>query len=291
MSDMQRLAFVTYAQKPAISVDDELLATELRKLGFSIEGVPLDGAHADVHWQRFDAVIVRSPWNYHQHPEKFATWIERIERLGVRVLNPPRVMRWNMHKFYLRDLQHQGFRIPETVWIDRNATLSLTQLFEQTGWQQAVIKPAISATAFHTLLVESHEAETHQAAFDAIIRLGDVLAQQFMPAIRTEGEWSLMFFEKAYSHAVVKKPRLGDFRVQNDFGGTYKRVEPPPALVELGIRLLQRIPEPLPYARIDGIWADSQFFLMELELIEPMLFLEADPPSAQRMAVAISKYL
>jgi glutathione synthase/RimK-type ligase-like ATP-grasp enzyme len=154
-----------------------------------------------------------------------------------------------------------------------------------------VVKPAISATAFMTFQTSPAQAEADQNKLDAILKNSGALVQEFMPEIIMHGEWSLVFFAGEYSHAVVKQPQAGDFRVQTDFGGSYRAAIAPPEFIAQAQALLRLVDQHLLYARVDGIEREGQFILMELELIEPSLFLRADAAAPARFAQAIEKFL
>jgi glutathione synthase/RimK-type ligase-like ATP-grasp enzyme len=126
-----------------------------------------------------------------------------------------------------------------------------------------------------------------QATVEELLADGDVLIQCFMPEIRTHGEWSLIFVDGEYSHGVVKRPAPGDFRVQTELGGSAERQAPPQLLLDEARALAARIPEPWLYMRIDGLDLGGTFTLMEMELIEPFLFLADAPAAPLRLADAL----
>jgi glutathione synthase/RimK-type ligase-like ATP-grasp enzyme len=235
----------------------------------------------------YEAVVVRSCWDYHLHPSTFSAWLAALEQLQVPLWNPAPILRWNLHKTYLRDLHIQGVAIPPTCWLERGDQAELGTILADHGWEEAVIKPAISATAYQTWRTTHKQGNHDQPQFAARLQYADMLVQQFMEPVVTDGEWSLVFFQKQYSHAVLKKAQAGDFRVQDDFGGTVEVVSPGIALIEQAQQIVDYVAGPLLFARVDGIERDGQFVLMELELIEPFLFLNSDPQAVERFARAI----
>lgn len=281
---MKSVAFVTCSTKPALAPDDSLAVQQLSNSGVHVVAQPWD---APADWTRFDLVVLRSCWNYHLHPEAFSTWIEQCHQKQVPLCNDATVVKWNMHKSYLHELQMKGVDVPPTTWLNKGVSISLTALMDRHDWSEVVVKPAVSATAFQTMRVKRTDAENHQGEFDRLLADRDVLVQQFMPEVQTSGEWSLLFFDKKFSHAVLKRPKANDFRVQNDFGGTFQKSEPPSFAISQASNLLELVDARLLYARVDGIVSNNQFLLMELELIEPVLFLNEDGQAPARFAGAI----
>ncbi|HEU0106140.1 MAG TPA: hypothetical protein VFT38_08215, partial [Vicinamibacteria bacterium] len=179
----------------------------------------------------FDAVIVRSVWDYHLRPVEFLGWVETLERAGTLLLNPPAVLRWNHHKSYLRDLEARGVATVPTVWLERGAEADLGGLLADRGWAEAVVKPAISASAHETWLTSRSRVSTDEGRLRGLLLAGDALVQPVVPEVRSKGEWSLIFLGGEWSHAMLKRPRDGDFRVQEELGGRAWLEEPPAALV------------------------------------------------------------
>jgi hypothetical protein len=282
---MATIALVTYRDLPHLTSEDQLVCSFLQTLGVQTHAVVWDAP--DVAWDTYQAVVVRSCWDYHVHPSRFITWLRHLERLQIPLWNPAPILQWNLHKTYLRDLQTQGVAIPPTCWLTRGCTAELATIFADHGWKEAVIKPAISATAYNTWRTTREQGRQNQSRFAALLQDSDLLVQQFMDPVVTYGEWSFVFFQKQYSHGVLKKAKPGDFRVQDDFGGTVEVVSPGMALIEQAQQIINCIKGPLLFARVDGIERDGQLVLMELELIEPFLFLTSNPHAVERFARAI----
>jgi hypothetical protein len=264
---MERSAYIALATSegwPELSPDDRELAPELAKLG--CHATPVVWNDPAVDWRSFDLVVIRSCWDYHLRPDEFRGWLDRLDRLRVPVGNTSDTIRWNMHKRYLRELATEGIPVVSEP---------------QQPTDKVVVKPAISASAY-----ETHVFDDLSAARETIGRLGDVIVQEFIPEIVTRGEWSLMLFGGEFSHAVRKLPKEGDFRVQHEFGGRYLLEAPPPAVMTLAQRVLSVVD--VLYARVDIVEAARGPLLMELELIEPGLFLKMGPAAARRFAAAIS---
>lgn len=286
---MPSIAFVTYRELPHLTSEDQWLCSSLQREDVQTHAVIWNDPN--VGWNSYDAVVVRSCWDYHLHPTAFSAWLTTLERLQVPLWNPVSILRWNLHKRYLRDLQAQGVAIPPTCWLERGSHADLGMLFADYGWEEAVIKPAISATAYQTWRTTRAQAKHDQPHFAACVQQADMLVQQFMEPVVTDGEWSLIFFQKQYSHTVRKKAKAGDFRVQDDFGGTVEVVSPGLGLIEQAQQIINCIADPLLFARVDGIEQAGQLVMMELELIEPFLFLKSDPNAIERFTHAIRTVL
>lgn len=283
---MTRLVFATYHGLPNLNDDERLVFDCLRD--YDITAEPAIWDDPSINWSAFDAVIIRCCWDYHRRPQEFLSWIGSIECRNVPLWNPASIVRWNAEKTYLQQLSHMGIAIPPTIWIEKGSTAELAALLQECKWKQAVVKPTISATAFHTWLVTPSSAENDEGRFQEMLRQGNVMIQLFIDEIRTKGEWSFLFFGKKYSHAVLKRTRQCDFRVQDTFGGFLENAIPPETLIEQAQKIVELIEEPLLFARVDGIEVDNALLLMELELIEPALFLGQGPRAPQYFASAIA---
>jgi glutathione synthase/RimK-type ligase-like ATP-grasp enzyme len=285
---MLPLALATSSKYPNLTAADRLLFDPLFRHGFKAE--PAIWNDPDQDWSHFAAVVIRSCWDYHLHPEKFLAWITQLESAQIPILNPAPLLRWNANKSYLRDLDTRGIPIVPTFWPDESGPITLKESLHELGWRQAVVKPRISATAYGTQLVTPEDAATAQPLFDELRRGPGVMLQKFMDTITAEGEWSLIFFAGTFSHAILKQPQAGEFRVQNDFGGTARLADPLSHVLDSATRAVHAV-DPTVYARVDGVVAEDRFVLMELELIEPMLFLADHPEAPSCFADAIAQAL
>lgn len=274
-----RLGIVTSREYASYHADDAPLVAALRARGVAPE--PLVWNDPAVDWAAFDALLVRTPWDYYQRIDEFLPWLARIEALGVTMVNPPRTLRWNADKRYLLELAAAGIPIVGTHWVDRRTNATLASIMDARGWDDVVVKPAVSGGAWRTWRTDRRDLATHESEFGALVAQCDMLVQAYVAEIASSGEWSLLFFGGAYSHAVLKRPRAGDFRVQEKHGGETFAAVPPPALIAAAAACVARLPalgQPgCLYARVDGVVVGASFFLMELELIEPQLFLAGNP--------------
>ena len=285
---MSRIALATSSKHSGLTEDDRLLRSSLAERNIQADPAVWSDPHRD--WSAFAAVVIRSCWDYHLQPGKFLNWIQQLEAANIPVFNPAPLVCWNANKSYLRDLDAKGVLIVPTFWAEDGAKIDLRAKLHELDWRKAVVKPRISATAYRTQLVTAEDAAEAQSLFDDLRFGSGVMLQKFMDGISTEGEWSLIFFGGQFSHAVLKRPRTGDFRVQNDFGGTAELADPPPHLLTSAIRAVEAV-DPTLYARVDGVVDEGQFRLMELELIEPMLFLADHPQAPGRFTAAVAHAL
>ncbi|HEY7779995.1 MAG TPA: hypothetical protein VIC85_07270 [Ktedonobacterales bacterium] len=283
---MATIAFATYDQRPDLTSDGEAVADRLLQRGVAVRPAVWDDP--TVRWEDFDAVILRSTWDYHRKFDAFLAWLARLETLHVPLWNPAPLVRWNADKRYLRDLRDAGVAIVPTVWLDQHAPTTLAEVLAGEGWSEAVIKPRVSASAYQTWRATRASAAGHESRFREALGRSGLLVQPFMHGIVREGEWSLIFVGGAYSHAVLKRPRPGDFRVEViEANGTI----PPRWLVDQAAAAVAVAPTRPLYARVDGVVDGDRLRLMELELIEPWLFLASDPRGPARFAEAISASL
>ncbi len=279
---MLKLAIATSREHAAGHPDDASLFAALSSHGIA----PVLRVWDDptVNWADHDAVLVRTIWDYYKHHARYLAWLSRLETAGVPVFNPIAVLRWNADKRYLIDLERLGLSIIPTRVL---APEDLTAIVPTLGWDDVVVKPAVSAGAWHTLRGRVDDP-AFLARFGELPRDATFLVQPFVPEITSEGEWSFLFFGGEFSHAVLKQPRGGDFRVQEKHGGSFGAATPPDALIADAHAALARLDAlslpRLAYARVDGVARAGRLMIMELELIEPQLFLAQDAGAGARFA-------
>ena len=282
-----RVGLVTYHREPDLTGDDRPLIPALAEQGLDGEPVRWDDAGAD--WSAFAALIIRSCWDYHVRHDEFVRWLDTLERARVPVFNPVPLVRWNMDKRYLRELQQRGIAIPETQWLERGDPRSLTELMRDAGWGDAIVKPAVSASATDTWRTSAAHAAGDEPRFRALTQRAAVLLQRYVAEIETRGEWSLVFIDGKLSHAGLKRPASGDFRVQKEHGGSVTPADPPRTVVEESRAVMEALPHDCLFARIDGVETDEGYVLMEAECIEPDLFFRFRPASRAELARAVSR--
>ena len=278
----QRIAFVRCGQLPAINGDDQLVADALEGRGFqAIAAVWSDSA---VDWRQFASVVIRAAWDYHRDESGYAAWLRRCEREDVNLWNPAATVLANIDKRYLARFAAAGVAIVPIEYVERGQRQSLRAVLERRNWTQAVVKPAVSASAYGTWRTSLAAAADDERKWEAEVMERSLLLQPFADEVVTSGEWSIVFFDGEYSHSVLKKPAPGEFRVQEELGGHGEARDPSPAIVEEARRVLSYAANPLLYARVDGIERDGRFVLMELEINEPFLYIGSSSGAAERFA-------
>lgn len=294
-TESPRVGIVTGEQAPDLTDEGQALRAALRDRGFAAEAVRWDDP--EVGWSGFDAALLRSCWGYHENLPAFRSWLGRVEDSGVTVRNPPAAVRWNSHKFYLRDLESAGVPVLSTAFVEAGSDADLSAILDGNGWAEAVVKPAVGTSSTGVWRTAAETAAADQERFETMVADSDVLVQRFAPEV-TEGERSLVFFEGSFSHATSHSPADDDFRTHPSFGGTTEAYTPDEAVVEQSRAVLSTaarqvgVPvEALTYARVDGVEREGTFHLMELELIEPFLSLSAADGAVERFADAVAASL
>lgn len=292
---MRRIAFLSMDSLEGFVCYDDLLIAPLKTLGYTAETV--SWRNASIRWEDYEAVIIRSTWDYQRDADAFLQTLERIDASGAHLENPLELVRWNMHKGYLRDMERQGIPIVPTIFREAGEALDLEALFEESGVEELVIKPAVSANADWTFRLNRESAKARKPELERSFQNKEALIQPFCPAIVSEGEYSVFYFGEDYSHTICKAPAPGDFRVQEEHGGRLSAVQPEPILLQAAEEVMSAIrPRPL-YARADFVrddgfsGANGDFMLMELELIEPSLYFNLDPDAPARFARVLDRWL
>jgi glutathione synthase/RimK-type ligase-like ATP-grasp enzyme len=266
--------------------DDELAIEPLEKLGWNVETISWRDKTVD--WNDFAAVIIRTPWDYQKFPVEFIEVLRKIDVSTALLENPLKIVEWNLAKTYLRELESKGIKIVPTIWDEKSITN--TDFYRWKSFfntDEIIIKPIVSATAEHTYRLTEFLPELTE-----IFAKKAFMVQPFMPKIIEEGEFSLFYFGGEYSHTILKSPKAEDFRVQEEHGGIITQFSPSKQLSATAQKVFNQINEKLLYARIDFVRDDDDnFCLMELELIEPALYLRMDKNAPQFFAETVDKRL
>jgi hypothetical protein len=283
---VRHIAFLTLHDPSGFVIDDDLAVLPLARRGFRVETIPWDRPGVD--WRRYTLVVIRSTWDYQHHAGKFLAVLEEIERQGVRLENGSEIVRWNMGKTYLRDLASKGIETVPTFWRDGLRPGELLPLFEELRSTEGVIKPVMSSNAQGAWRLDAARARVLAPEIETYFAGRPLMMQPFERGIVEEGEFSMIYFSGVHSHSVRKLPKSGDFRVQEEYGSEIIRIAPEPALLAAGDAAIAAIGQKLLYARADLVRSGDAFRVMELELVEPSLYLRTDPGAADRFAEAVA---
>jgi len=279
----RRCCFLSMDDMGHYVADDDLAISPLEELGWKVETVSWRDASVD--WNDFEIVVIRTPWDYQRSPDEFLSVLEKIDSSSARLENPLDVVKWNLDKRYLRDLESRGLPIVPTIWDGVYDQRSFYRWMADLGCDELIIKPTVSATAEHTYRLGEFDPSLVET-----FSTRPFMVQPFLENIVTEGEFSLFYFNGEYSHTILKSPKTDDFRVQEEHGGLIIAVEPTPKLSNAGRKAFEMIKPPPLYARVDLVRDDeNEFALIELELIEPALYLRMDADAPARFAAAIDK--
>ncbi|WAS90822.1 ATP-grasp domain-containing protein [Nannocystis punicea] len=275
-----RVALATCLHKPEPDPDEELLVAALARAGLGPRVLAWDDPEAA--WHEVDLCVLRSTWNYPHRPDDFLAWARRVAGV-TRMLNPLPVLEDNYHKSYLARLAARGVAVVDTVHLARGAAPELAALLDERGWSRAVVKPAVSAASLGTWRIDRAEAELSQQRFTADVALRDTMVQPYLRGVEEPGERALIWIDGALTHAIRKTAR---------FAGEHERVSEALAIAdderELAEAALAPLAARLLYARVDVVRDDAGApRIMELELIEPSLYLAEHPPALARLVAAI----
>ena len=271
----RRIALCTWSDPSCVDPEPALVAERLAARGHRAEVVVW---HDDVDWGAYDLVVIRSTWDYFERLEEFLAWVDRVD-VESRVVNPPAVVRWNVHKGYLAELGAAGVPVLPMLVLPRG-TVDVGARVAATGWDEVVVKPAVDGGARGAARGQAAEPALLEHA-GRIVELGDVVVQPYAPGIR-DGEVSLLVFDGEVSHAVRKVPAAGDYRVQAHHGGAEHPHTPTAAELATARAALAAAPPGVVYARVDLVQHVGVPTVMELELIEPDLFLRVDRDALDR---------
>ena len=279
----------TDVYKHNVYYEDRLVYHALEALGLKTLRLAWDDQFFD--WSTTKSVVFRTTWDYFDRFNEFSQWLEKVSKLTT-LLNSEALIRWNIDKHYLLDLQKNNVHIAESHFIEKHAKVTLAQLHDILNWKDTVLKPCVSGAARHTYKLNLENLKEHEAIFQELISNEAMILQPFQNNIVSKGEISMMVFNGKFTHAILKKAKAGDFRVQDDFGGTVHDHSPTQEEIEFAENCVNACLEIPIYARVD-IFEDNQgnIALSELELIEPELWFRNHPEAAKQLAKGIQDKL
>ncbi|MCB0448344.1 MAG: hypothetical protein KDD03_12715 [Gelidibacter sp.] len=279
----------TDAYKHNVFFEDFLVLEALRLEDLKAQRLAWDDPHFD--WSSTKSVIFRTTWDYFNRFDEFSLWLSKVTQ-QTRLFNSETIIRWNIDKHYLNALKQNGIHITKSFFIEKGSNTTLKEIHQQLGWTNTVLKPCVSGAARHTYKIDSETIEAHELIFKDLIANEAMMLQPFQHNIVTKGEISMMVFNGQFTHAILKKAKAGDFRVQDDFGGSVHEYQPTKEEIIFAELAVKACPELPIYARVD-IFTDNnqQIALSELELIEPELWFRHYPKAATVLAKAIKEKL
>lgn len=264
--------------------EDNLLIRGFEAEGF--ETSPVVWTDPDIDWNRFDIALIRSTWDYLDEQERFLRVLAQIEASSCKLFNPLDVVRWNMDKHYLLDLEKWGVPIIPTYLASDFESGSLQTLFLDKAWQTVVLKPTVGLGGSYSQRVALDELATALSALKTSQPRHEYLVQPFIENVVTEGEWSFIYFNRQLSHVLLKKPAPHDYRVQGIYGGTIGPAEPTPLDLSQAEAVMAKLPFDVLYARLDFVRVNGALSVIEVELIEPIFSFNLVPESIARLVNA-----
>ncbi len=267
--------------------EDQLVIDALTKKGLTVKKVSWSDKSFD--WSSTNYCLFRTTWDYAERFEEFADWLMEVS-LKTKLINSYDVISWNLDKHYMNDLKRAGVNIVESYFIEPKDTRSLQEIHDELGWNKTVLKPAISAAAKDTFLLDKVNTSQHEDRYQQLIQNEAMMLQPFQTSVVERGELSLMVIDGEYTHSVLKIAKSGDFRVQDDFGGTVHEYSPTTAEIDLALKAVNSYDTVPVYARVDMINDNNgEPAIGELELIEPEMWFRRNPDAANKLAEATFK--
>lgn len=269
--------------------EDGLLIEALNNLG--LKTIKKDWNDSKFNWNSTKTAVFRSTWDYFDKFSIFQNWLSQVQN-KCALINSYEQIKWNLDKHYLQDLKNWGLPIPKSVFINKMSGTKLKDIATNMEWNHIVVKPTISGAAKNTFQLKDQEIENFQTKWIHLTNKEDFIVQEFQKNIIKSGEVAVMLFGGKYSHAVLKKAKKGDFRVQDDFGGTVETITPSKEIIDLAEKAIKKLkPTPL-YCRVDVIINNqNKAVIIELELIEPELWFRFKITAADKLAIYIKEFI
>ena len=267
--------------------EDELVVNALKNVGLTVIRKSWDDPV--FNWKSAKSLLFRTTWDYFDRFAEFSKWLNYVSK-HAKLFNSEKLIRWNLDKHYLIHLQEKGTHIAPTYFIEQGESRTLLEIINHTKWYDSVLKPCISGAARHTYRIDHKNYTKYEEIYASLLKNESLMLQPFQKAVMTEGEISLMVINGKYTHAILKKAKPGDFRVQDDFGGTVHDYKPTREMIKMAeIAVANCIEKPM-YARVD-VFRDNEdtWAVSELELVEPELWFRYNPLAAVKLASALVK--
>ncbi len=269
--------------------EDGLVVEALKSHQLSVTRVSWSDPEFD--WSSTRYVLFRTTWDYFDRAEEWKNWLAHVSQ-QTQLINTHDTVLWNMDKHYLKDLMTQGINVPQIRYIEIGEKVILSDLVNEMNEEVVILKPCFSASARHTYKISDAVSETLEQTFQELIQEEAMMLQPFQHSVPLKGEVSMMIMGGEFTHAVLKKPKQGDFRVQDDFGGSVELYQPSQEEIAFAEKAVAACPVRPIYARVDIIEDnDGQLALIEIELIEPELWFRLHPEGATVLGNAVANYI
>lgn len=273
---MKELIILTESRLKDLYYDDLNLKESLNRRGIEVKAQD---------WQNYrpiegDRILIRTPWNYSLFKEDFLSLLSLIESKNCKVYNPVDLIRWNLNKRYLEELQESGIKVVPTTYVDSFSLKNLDAIEFPF-----VVKPLVGASGRDTFLIKG---STDLSKLEVLYNQA-VMIQPFVESIKTEGEFSFIYFDNEFSHAVQKTAKEGEFRIQDEHGGSVKAYNPTDEEISKVNKMLKLTNRSFLYVRVDVVIFNDDLYLMELEAFEPELFFRFHKESSEEFARKIEE--
>ncbi len=269
--------------------EDQLLISQLENHNLKV--IRKNWRSSDFDWSECELAVFRTTWDYFDRFKEFSKWLNVVSN-QTNLLNPIELIRWNMDKHYLLDLEEKGINIIPMLIEEAGSNITLKEFLNQSGWQDCVLKPTVSGAGRHTYRINVNNTKEYEHIFSDLLNEEAIILQPFQDNIVTSGEYAFMMINGQFTHAVLKVAKPGDFRVQDDFGGTVHKYKPKNQEIEFAESVFSAMAQTPVYGRVDLIYDNNeQLAVTELELIEPEMWFRLYPPASKLFADAILQLL
>jgi len=285
----KKCAMLTIEDLSDFECYDELLIPPMNDLGWDVSFIPWD--LSDVNWDEYDIVLIRSTWDYQSRIQEFLKVLESIDKSKSLLLNPLPIIQQNIEKTYLIELEAKGIDTIPSIFQKKFSSEEVMQSFSDFNCDKIIIKPVVGANADNIILGSKFEIKSQLHEIKSVYSELPYIIQPFLNSVLKEGEFSLMYFNNKYSHAISKIPKEGDFRVQEEHGGKIDIIKKVPKEIQnLADKVIKILPKNCFFSRIDILLMHGKPKVIEVELIEPSLYFNLEPESSKMFAHELIEY-
>lgn len=284
-----KIAYIVYSDNSAYTdTEHDSLLQYLKDKGLDIHKEEWANENAD--WRQYSCIVLKAPWDYVAKTQQFYRWLEKIKSLDIPLHNPAGIVRWNSDKHYLQEIANAGLKVIPTSFLEQGTKFEANKYLKIFNAGTVIVKPCISGASNNTFKLSGQDTAA-ETMINNLLEHEAMMVQPFMPQVNDEGEWSLVFFNGRFSHALLKTPAPEDFRSQPKFGGIVAARVPAPRLLHAAGKYVSQFAKGCLFARVDGLIIDDEFYLMELELIDPFLFLSTHQPGYENYYLALRELI